>query len=96
MAWPISGPESSWTNWMPGTVTSAWSGRLRQNSRTGRAKMLPGSARQQRPQPAATRQPGRLSRRYRVTLDHHRRLFWLALGWTVAVAVGEAWRVGGL
>lgn len=44
MAWPIWGPESSWMKWMPGTVTSAWSGQVRQDSWTGPAKMLPGSA----------------------------------------------------
>ena len=30
--------------WMPGTVTSAWSGHVRQKSRTGPVRMLPGSA----------------------------------------------------
>ena len=43
MAWPISGPESSWLKWMPGAVTSAWSGQVRQKSQTRPAKMLPGS-----------------------------------------------------
>jgi hypothetical protein len=44
MAWPIWGPESSWMKWMPGTVTPAWSGPVRQNSPNGPARMLPGSA----------------------------------------------------
>jgi hypothetical protein len=30
--------------WMPGTVTSAWSGQVRQKSRTAPVRMLPGSA----------------------------------------------------
>jgi hypothetical protein len=40
---------------VPGTVNL---GLVRQSSRTGPATMLPGSARQQRLQPAAARQPG--------------------------------------
>jgi len=44
MARPISAPESSWRKWMPGTVTSAWSGQVRQKFRTAPVRMLPGSA----------------------------------------------------
>jgi hypothetical protein len=44
MARPISAPESSWMKWMPGTVTSAWSGQVRQKSRTAPVRMLPGWA----------------------------------------------------
>lgn len=44
MARPMLAPESSWMKWMPGTVTSAWSGQVRQKSRTAPVKMLPGSA----------------------------------------------------
>jgi hypothetical protein len=88
MAWPISGLESSWTKWMPGTVSPAWSGQVRRNSRTGRAKVLPGSARQAatpaRRYPSAWPPFTPLSR-----YPDRRRLFWLALGWTAALAWGK-------
>jgi hypothetical protein len=45
MALPISSGESSWTKWIPLTVTSACAGKLRASSRTlPSARIPPGSA----------------------------------------------------
>jgi hypothetical protein len=33
IAWPIWSGESSWTTWLPSTVTSVWVGQARQDSR---------------------------------------------------------------
>ncbi len=41
---PICGPESSWIKCTPLTVTSVWSGQVRQNWSWAPVRMLPGSA----------------------------------------------------
>jgi Nucleotidyl transferase AbiEii toxin, Type IV TA system len=43
-ALPIAGPESSCTKWTPGTVTSVWFAQVRQKSRDGPERTMPGSA----------------------------------------------------
>ena len=44
MTWPIAVGESSYTKWMPSTVTSVWQGHERANSNCAPARMAPGLA----------------------------------------------------
>ena len=88
MPWPISGPESSWMKWMPGTGHPGLvrPGEAKLPDRVGQdAARLGAAAATPARRHASAWSPFTPLSRY---LDH-RRLFWLVFGWTVALACGK-------